>query len=247
MAAQFKTALIIGAGRGTGRALALQLAGSGTKVTAVARTQTDLDTLASENPNITPHNADGANGIADDLLARTKPDLLVLAGGITPNMGSFFEQNWETFSATWNSDTKSAFEFLQAAIKAPMAAGSTIVTLSSGAAIGGSPLSGGYAGAKRMQHYLTNYTAWESDRRELGLRCFTVYPRQFIAGTQTANVASSTYAEARGVPQEQFMAQWKHALTPELLASRVMELVDEQSAHAPGAWGVTGSTMEPLT
>lgn len=48
MSAQFETALIIGAGRGTGRALALQLTSAGTKVTAVARTTVDLETLKAE-------------------------------------------------------------------------------------------------------------------------------------------------------------------------------------------------------
>lgn len=246
MTAQFRQALIIGAGRGTGRALSLQLAAAGTTVTAVARTETDLANLAAENPNITPYVGDGAAGIAADLVADKMPDLLMLAGGITPQMGSFFEQDWETFSATWNSDTKTTFEFLRAALNSPMAPNSTIVTFSSGAAIGGSPLSGGYAGAKRMQHYLTNYAAWESERLTLGLRCFTVYPKQFIAGTVTAESACAAYATARGVSPEQFMAQWDTPLTEDLLASRTLELVDLKTANKTGAWGVTGTTMEPL-
>lgn len=246
MIAQFKSALIIGAGRGTGREISLQLAASGTKVVAVSRTTTDLDSLAVENANITPSVGDGANGIAAGLIADVKPDLLVLAGGITPKMGTFFEQDWDSFSATWNSDTKTTFEFLQAAIETPMKSGSTIVTFSSGAAIGGSPLSGGYAGAKRMQHYLTNYAAWESDRRELDLRCFTIYPKQFIAGTKTADSACSAYAAARSVSQEQFMSQWEKPLTPEVLASRMIELVDHNATNTTGAWGVTGTAMEPL-
>lgn len=247
MTSQFSNTLIVGAGRGTGRALALQLASSGAKVTAVARTAADLEELAAENSAISPYVGDGASGIAAALLDELKPDLLVLAGGITPKMGTFFDQDWDSFSATWNSDTKTTFQFLRAAVETPLAPGSTIVTVSSGAAIGGSPLSGGYAGAKRMQHYLTNYTAWESDRRELGLRCFTVYPRQFIAGTETANSASDAYATARGVSQDKFMAQWEKQLTPELLASRIIALADPEAGYELGAWGVTGKEMEPLT
>jgi NAD(P)-dependent dehydrogenase (short-subunit alcohol dehydrogenase family) len=247
MITDFQNALIIGAGRGTGRAIAQKLANAGTKVTAVARTSNDLETLAAEQPNVTPHVGDGAGGIAKALLSQLNPDLLVLAGGITPQMSSYHEQDWETFSATWNSDTKMTFEFLQAALEMPLAPNSTIVSLSSGAAISGSPLSGGYAGAKRMQHYLTNYTAWESDKRGLGLRCFTVYPKQFIAGTQTADTASNAYAMARGISQGEFMAQWATPLTTDLLAARVIDLADPKTSHAPGAWGVTGSTMEPLT
>lgn len=247
MTTPFNTALIIGAGRGTGRALALQLAAQGTKVTAVARTKTDLKKLQAEAPTITPQVGDGAAGIAADLVGQIKPDLLVLAGGITPRMGSFVDQSWESFSATWNADTKTTFEFLQAAILTPLIRDSTIVTLSSGAAISGSRLSGGYAGAKRMQHYLTNYAASESERRGLDLRCFTVYPKQFITGTQTANVASQAYADASGMSQDAFMEQWQAPLTPELLASRVLELVDRQADQEQGAWGVTGTQMELMS
>ena len=247
MSHQFTNALIIGAGRGTGRALALQLATAGSNVTAVARTQADLNALAAENSNITAHVGDGAAGIAVELIEKIKPDLLVLAGGVSPKMGTFFDQDWESFSATWNSDTKTTFEFLKAAIEMPLAPNSTIVTVSSGAAIGGSPLSGGYAGAKRMQHYLTDYAAWESERRKLGLRCFTMYPRQFITGTKTADIASNAYATARGVSQGQFMSQWEKPLTPELLANQIVALANPEAEHKPGAWGVTGMKMELLS
>ena len=247
MSAQFKTALIIGAGRGTGRALALQLAKAGTSVTAVARTASDLESLKAEAPTITAHVGDASAGIADDLLKKTQPDLLVIAGGITPTMSSFVDQDWEAFSANWNADTRITYEFLKAAVTLPLKPGGTIVTLSSGAAISGSTLSGGYAGAKKMQHYLTNYTAWESERRGLGLRCYTVYPRQFIAGTHTADVASECYAQSRGVSQATFMAQWDAQLTPEVLAGRILELADRDADNAIGAWGVTGASMEPLS
>ena len=153
---QFSKALVIGAGRGTGRALALKLADAGTHVTTVARTASDLEKLKAENNSIDVIVGDGSNDIANGLVTKVNPDLLLLAGGITPKMGSFFDQDWESFSAAWNGDTKTTFEFLKAAITTPMARDSVIVTFASGAAINGSWLSGGYAGAKRMQHYLTN-------------------------------------------------------------------------------------------
>ncbi len=235
MLSSFQNALIIGTGRGTGRALALKLAQAGTNITAVSRTTSDLESLAAENSAITPFIGDGASGIAAGLLERLKPDLLVLAGGTSPEMGSFFKQDWDAFSATWNADTKTTFEFLKAALETPLSSASTIVTVASGAAIGGSPLSGGYAGAKRMQHYLTDYAAWESNRRGLGLRCFTVYPKQFIEGTETAARACKAYADAQGVSAEQFMARWDVQLTPDALAGRILELADPAAANDPGA------------
>lgn len=247
MTNQISKALVIGAGRGTGRALALKLADAGTHVTAVARTASDLEKLKAENTAIDIIVGDGSNDIANDLVADIQPDLLLLAGGIAPKMGSFFDQDWESFSAAWNGDTKTTFEFLKAAITTPMAQDSMIVTFSSGAAINGSWLSGGYAGAKRMQHYLTNYASKESDRRKLGLRCFTVYPLQLIEGTITGEIATKAYADAQGVTVAEFRAQWKTQLTPDILADKALELVDHRNENPPGAWGITGSNLEPMS
>jgi NAD(P)-dependent dehydrogenase (short-subunit alcohol dehydrogenase family) len=59
-----------------------------------------------------------------------------------------------------------AFLFCREALRAPLAPGSVVVIISSGAGLGGSPISGGYAGAKRMQMFLAKYCQAESDRRE---------------------------------------------------------------------------------
>jgi len=247
MTSQYSKALIIGAGRGTGRALALKLADAGIQVTAVARTASDLEKLKAENKDIDVVVGDGSDGIANNLVGDIQPDLLLLAGGITPRMGSFFDQDWDSFSAAWNGDTKTTFEFLKAALITPMARYSAIVTFASGAAINGSWLSGGYAGAKRMQHYLTNYALKESDRRNLGLRCFTVYPLQLILGTSTGDTAVKAYADAQSVSIAEFRAQWDTQLTPDYLAGQVIDLVDRENVHMPGAWGITGSNMEQMS
>lgn len=204
-------------------------------VTAVARTASDLEALAKEAPGVTPHVADAASGIAEALIANIKPDLIVLAGGAKPRMGPFFQQDWDSFSTNWNADTKATFEFLKAAIEVPMTPGGVIVTLSSGAAISGSSLSGGYAGAKRIQYYLSNYASFEADRRNLSLRCYTLYPQQFITGTEIADTASQAYAELTDVTQEEFMAQWEKPLTPKVLAGYVAALADPDGGYAPGA------------
>lgn len=55
---QNKYAVVSGAGKGIGKAIALTLAANGYAVIACARTQADLDTLAQANPNIIPFSAD---------------------------------------------------------------------------------------------------------------------------------------------------------------------------------------------
>ncbi len=59
--------------------------------------------------------------------------------------------------------------------------------VSSGAALAGSPLSGGYAGAKRMQMLLAGYLQRAADARELGIRFVALAPRQFLVGSGGTN------------------------------------------------------------
>jgi 3-oxoacyl-[acyl-carrier protein] reductase len=247
MAFNYKSALIVGGSRGVGRDLALKLSRQGVRTVTVARNQADLDTLTAQAPTITTIAADAStDGTAARLLAETSPDLLILSGGHQPKMASITDLSWHDFSANWNADTKITFEFIKAALLAPMPEGAAIVTLSSGAALGGSPLSGGYAGAKKMQHFVSNYGAWEANRRALGLKFYTVYPKQLIAGTSNADTASAAYAAARSVSQEKFMSQWDKPLTVEIVADGVLDILSGQDIAKGGAYTIMGTGVEAL-
>jgi NAD(P)-dependent dehydrogenase (short-subunit alcohol dehydrogenase family) len=52
-----------------------------------------------------------------------------------------------------------------------------VISLSSGAALRGSPLSGGYVGAKAAIGRLTGYAAEESERAGLGIRFVSLLPQ----------------------------------------------------------------------
>src|SRR5262249_54484291 len=71
----------------------------------------------------------------------------------------------------------------------PLPRGTMIISISSGAAIGGSPISGGYAGAKRMQMFLANYAQKESDRLGLDLRFLAVTPMRPMVDTEGGRAA----------------------------------------------------------
>jgi len=134
---QGKSAVIIGASSGVGRATVKALISEGAHVVAVARGREALDALRAEAAEpIQTVQADAADPTtAQCLLLEFRPELVVLAAGVRPRMGALDEQSWETFSEPWNVDTQAAFYLLKAALTMPLAPGSTVVVVSSGAAI----------------------------------------------------------------------------------------------------------------
>src|SRR5207253_2105876 len=77
---------------------------------------------------------------------RYEPEVLILVAGANPVMRPLQDQTWETFSVNWHTDVKIAFTWLREALLKPLPPGSRVVVMSSGAAIHGSPASGGDAG-----------------------------------------------------------------------------------------------------
>lgn len=80
-------AVVTGAGRGIGRAVALALATEGVMVAAIARTQADLDRLASEtralSGTVVPHAGDVLDAdFLDSVMIDARAGLLVTAAGI---------------------------------------------------------------------------------------------------------------------------------------------------------------------
>ena len=90
-----------------------------------------------------------------------------------------------------------AFGWVREALLAPLPPGSVVITMSSGAALRGSPLSGGYAGAKATIRFLASYAAAESQRDELGIRFVSVLP-QLTPATRLGAAAVAAYAARQG-------------------------------------------------
>lgn len=247
MTPRYKTALVVGGSRGMGKEIACALASIGTETHVVGRTQADLSALQAIEPTIQTVAKDATEpGLADELISALNPDLLVLTAGATPKMAPFQTQNWEAFSTAWNTDVKTAHSFLSVVLEQPMERGGTIVSFSSGAGLSGSRLSGGYAGAKRMQHFLTEYAQRESDDLNLSLRFLSVIPKQLVQGTEKGLDAATAYAAAVGKPLDQFWAQWDNALAASDIARHVTALLLRPAPLLTNTFVITGQGISEL-
>ena len=173
------TAVMTGASRGFGRAIATALAKAGAPVVGVSRDATRLSELQAELcPGFTPVATDAADPVtAGQLIDRYRPGVLVLNAGASPLARPLPQHTWQTFSRNWEVDVQHAFHWTREALLLPLDPGSVVIAMSSGAAVNGSPLSGGYAGAKAAIRFLTRYAADESERAGLRIRFISLLPR----------------------------------------------------------------------
>jgi hypothetical protein len=81
-----------------------------------------------------------------------------------------------------------------------------VVVVSSGAAVAGSPLSGGYAGAKATQRFMTGYAQDEANRAGLGITFTAVLPR-ITPLTDLGRPAVRAYAARSGQSEDEYLQQ----------------------------------------
>ncbi len=240
------TALVTGASRGFGRGIATALSKAGAQVVGVARDRGALDELRAElGESFTPVTADAADPVAaGQLIDQYHPRVLVLNAGATPLPRPVQLHTWETFSRNWDVDVAHVFHWTREALLAPLPAGSSVVTLSSGAAVFGSPLSGGYAGAKAAIRWLTAYAAEESRREGLGIRFVSVLP-QLTPATALGSVFAAAYAAREGAGAAARGGPGGSPLTPQQVGDAVTGLV---TGPAPDqdAYLVTAAGLRPL-
>ena len=215
---------VIGASRGLGRTIAETFHRLGAEVLATARGQADLDVVARNLPGLRVLPGDAAAADTPrQVFAVQVPRVLVLCAGAVPPCHPLHEMDWDDFSVHWNSDVRMSFHFLQAALQRPLPAGTSVVTISSGAAVGGSPISGGYAGAKRMQMFMNSYAQKESDRAGLGLRFLSVSPARIMPEAEVGQAGAAGYAAYNGTTTAAFIEAMGPPLTLQAVADAVVE------------------------
>jgi NAD(P)-dependent dehydrogenase (short-subunit alcohol dehydrogenase family) len=239
------TAIVTGAGRGFGRGIAMNFAAAGARVVGVARSRAQLDTLRGELPDFIAVTADAADpATAGRLIDEYQPRTVVLCAGAAPQMSPLQEQTWESFSQNWNVDVAQAFHWIRHALRRPLAPGSTVIVVSSGAAINGSPLSGGYAGAKATVRFITGYAAIESERAGLGIDFVSVLP-VLTPATELGAKAVAAYAERQGVDVDTFVQSLRPALTPEQVGKSLLDIAIGERGDQR-VYTLTASGLSPL-
>lgn len=240
------TTMVVGASRGLGHGIATAFAQAGAPVVAVARTAGPLAQLAAGAGRIQPEIADAADArAAGSLLDRHEPRAVILVAGASPLIRPLQQQTWEAFSVNWHTDVKIAFHWLREALLKPLAPGSRLIVISSGAARQGSPLSGGYAGAKATQRFITAYAQLEADRAGLDIRFTAVLPR-ITPHTDLGQPAVRAYAARSGQSEQQYLQQFGAALTPEIAGAAMVELVGADPATLAPDYLLGGAGLQVL-
>ena len=249
------TALVTGASRGFGRGIATALTRAGAQVVGVARDRGQLADLRAElGGSFTAVSADAADPVvAGQLIDTSRPTVLVLNAGATPLPRPIHHHTWTTFSRNWEVDVQHVFHFTREALLAPLAPGSTVITLSSGAALRGSPLSGGYAGAKAAIRWLTGYAAEESERAGLGLRFVSLLP-QLTPATDLGARYVAAYAARQGAPAAPSAGGAAAPaaggpagppLTPDMAGQAIADVAADPGYREP-AYVLTAAGLSPL-
>jgi len=230
-----KTALIIGGSRGLGHGIALALRDNHARVITVSRTASPATGLITEAGDA------GRPEVAEKLLDRHRPDVLVIAAGAVPPTGPLRDFTWESFSAIWEQDVRIAFTWLGAVLRRPLAPGAVVVVLGSAASLRGSPLSGGYAGAKATVRYITAYARAEGT----GVTFTTILPA-LAPETAVGQVAVRAYAESQGISTAEFAARLPAPLSAGIAGASVAQLLAGPADQIAEAYLLDGAGLHAL-
>jgi NAD(P)-dependent dehydrogenase (short-subunit alcohol dehydrogenase family) len=201
-----KSVVVTGGSRGLGRGIVEALLARGARVTVVARDTASLAEVAKLGATVRAGDASDA-AVMDAVVAEAKPDVLILNAGATPILGSLDELDWDAFSSVWDNDVKAGLHGIQAALKAPLPAGSRVLIASSGAAMVGATLSGSYAGAKRMLWFMADDANDLAKERGLDIRFQALVPLQMIGDTAIVRNVCEGYGSRQGIGGAAFRAQ----------------------------------------
>src|SRR5258708_2180804 len=242
-----KNVVVIGGSKGVGRAIVGATHAQGAQVLAVARKAEPLNKLAAAFQGVRILALDASDERAPaTVFATLSPDILIVCAGAIPHAAPLVEQTFEQFSRNWNSEVKMSLLFSQAALTTPLPSGATIILISSGAAIGGSPLSGGYAGSKRTQMFIAHYAQQEAERLHLDVRFLALAPGGMMPETELGKAAVEAYASSVGLSATDFIKRRGSSQTPEDVANAVVEFASHPRSREGNVFLISRKGIEAL-
>jgi NAD(P)-dependent dehydrogenase (short-subunit alcohol dehydrogenase family) len=240
-----KRAIVVGASRGLGRGVTEAFLAEGASVLAVARDPSPLTEVAARETRLQIEAADGTDpAVAGKLLRQYRPDIVALVAGAAPSLRPLQQHTWESFSKNWNTDVQMTFHWLREALVLPLRPGSRVIVMSSGAAIMGSPLSGGYAGAKATQRFMADYATQEARRGDLRITVSAVLPK-LTPLTDLGKAAATAYAARMGISEDAYERQLGKPVTPEIAGIAFVSLATGEQGGV--AYMLTGEGLQPLS
>jgi NAD(P)-dependent dehydrogenase (short-subunit alcohol dehydrogenase family) len=232
--------VVTGGSRGLGLGIVEALVDRKAQVTVVAR---DPERLAEVEKRLGVKTVRGDvtdETLAHGVLSDIRPSVLVLNAGATPPMGPLHELSWENFNRAWEVDVKAGFHWIQETLRLPLPRGSRVIIASSGAALNGSPLSGSYAGAKRMLWLMALYANDVARKLDLGIHFQASIPQQIIGDTALGRAAGEAYARGKGVSVEIFFAGFGAPLPPRKVGDHVVSILTDPRYATGVAFGMKG-------
>jgi 3-oxoacyl-[acyl-carrier protein] reductase len=128
------------------------------------------------------------------------------------------EQTWETFSRPWEVDTKITFLWVRAVLRTDEGL-QHVAVFGSGAALFGSPLSGSYSGAKKMNAFIAECATKFATRTGRPVRFHCLVP-PMTPHTEFGAAAARAYAQLSGLTFEDFVKQLPSPPSP---AERIID------------------------
>jgi NAD(P)-dependent dehydrogenase (short-subunit alcohol dehydrogenase family) len=186
--------------------------------------------------------------LMDAVVADVRPSVLILNAGATPFVAPLDEQTWDTFSIVWNTDVRAGLHGIQAALRAPLARGSRVLIASNGTAMVGAPLSGGYAGAKRMLWFMAHDANAIGHERGLGIHFQVLVSLQMIGETALGQHVAGAYARHEGVSVEAFLTArfGEQRLSPRQYGEQVATLLTDPRYASGVAYGFSDAGITSL-
>lgn len=232
--------VVTGGSRGLGLGIVEALVAQKARVTVVARDPERLADVSSRLGVDIVRGDVADERVARDVLSLVRPTVLVLNAGTTPLMGPLHELTWESFTRSWEVDVKAGFHWIQEALRLPLPRGSRVIITSSGAAVNGSPLSGSYAGAKRMLWLMAHYANDEAGELGLDIHFQAIVPQQIIGDTELGRVAADAYAKSNGVSREVLLARFGAPMPPRKVGENVVSILTNKQYAKGVAFGMSG-------